>query len=1277
LSLQFELQSTNDVLSKAYQRTPLAQAEIERLRTKLNQLLKHLDDIGQDESEEHIKRLVATFLTDVWYKDDYYINTSQTVDLAIGIGPKAKDPLGVLIEAKKPGSREFPTLDRPNTKALQELLLYYLRQREAENHQICHLVLTNGWDWYLINENWWASNCWQDRKLVEDFRRFEADKGKTTADFYREIAAPFFDRVAEPMPVTHINLRDYQALLNKQDLYDEVNSQDQRKATAFFKLLSPQHLLKQGHKNVGNSLDRGFYLELLHILGLQEITEAKTGKLLITQLPEGQRLSGSVIENAIRIIQTNDELDKLPNPKDYGIALPERLFNVGVELVITWLNRVLFLKLLEAQLIKYHRGAHPPGQGPNFAFLSPSFIADYDELNKLFFRVLAVLREDREPEIIEKFGHIPYLNSSLFEISDLERNTIKINSLDSNALLPIMAGTVLRDQNGNKATGKLPALQYLLRFLDAYNFSSEGGGEIQAENKTLINAKVLGLFFEKINGYKDGSIYTPGYITEYMCRENLLQLVVEKFSEAFDVPFESYQELRSWSFRAITNVSNRLKANGLINELRVCDPAVGSGHYLVSALNEIIAIKSELGVLGISTSGSLLEVNVEILEDELVVIDRFGNDINYTVQNKGLPFEVQRTLFHEKQYLIETCLFGVDINPNSVKICRLRLWIELLKNAYYDQGELQTLPNIDINIKEGNSLLSRIPLRTELVDPKMIRRVDEYRGWVKEYKQTTDKERKRGLVQLINSTTRQLGETLAKTDPRRLKINAMGAELYKLTATKFLDTTPSDKRQAQEAKKIAALEAAINNLTEELQQEENGAIYRHAFEWRFAFPEVLDAEANFVGFDLVIGNPPYIRQEELGELKKPLSRNYEVFAGTADIYQYFFELGVNLCRKGDTNVGAVSYITANKWMRAAYGQNLRQYMQRFEVSQVIDFGDLRVFDNATTYPAILSLRPRPPKPDHTFLFTNPTTLSFGKSMAKYIRTHERQTIQANLSVDGWNLSNNEIQTIISKIKNNGLPLGDFINGKSFIGIKTALNKAFILSKEAGYQLLSMDEKNANYVRPILFGKDIKAYSNPNPNKYVIIFPKGISKNLNVNASEEWFKTEFPDIFHHLIKFKDDAISRTDKGDFWWELRACDYYNEFAKEKIIFPDISKSGNFTIDNEGAILDMTAFCIGKSEKWLVAILNSQTIRFFFESFSSQIRGGYLRWKRQYVSQIPIIEPKPAIKRSLTKLVDKIMALPADNLTERQALEAQIDVIVAELYGVPELLEMDVAKD
>jgi len=576
-------------LNKAFRKVKPNRTEIERFKTNLSQLL---DGINDKETEEHHKNLVSDFLKDTYYKQSHFINTRSNYDLVIHNGDKATSTVGVIIEAKKPTNKaEMLTPDNINVKAFQELVLYYLRERITQkNNEIKYVIATNINEWFIFDAMIFDRLFAQNKNLVNQFNEFE---GKRLAEiktdfFYKQIAEPFIAELKHDIEFTYFDIRDYEKPLRNDDRKDD------NKLIWLFKLLSPEHLFKLPFANDSNSLNKRFYGELLHIIGLNETKDGS--KKLIERNKDGERNTGSFLENAIIQLESLDKISRLENPNQFGANLQERLFNVGLELSITWINRILFLKLLEAQLITYHK------VGKLYEFLNFEKIHNYDALNKLFFQVLAKQYSDRSELVQKVFEKVPYLNSSLFEPSDLEHQTLFIGNLEDDYTIPIYSASVLKDQKGNKRTGTLNTLQYLFEFLSAYDFASEGIEEIQEDHKTLINASVLGLIFEKINGYKDGSFFTPGFITMYMCRETIRKAVVQKFNESKGWKCKSFEELVEDLKEAIKTDSKgrkevRKEANKIINDIKICDPAVGSGHFLVSALNEIIAIKNELVIL--------------------------------------------------------------------------------------------------------------------------------------------------------------------------------------------------------------------------------------------------------------------------------------------------------------------------------------------------------------------------------------------------------------------------------------------------------------------------------------------------------------------------------------------------------------------------------------------------------------------------------------------------------------------------------------------------------
>ncbi len=825
-------------LNKAFLKVKPNRTEIEGFKTNLITLLDRTNDT---ESEEFHKNLVSDFLKKIYYDPNHFINTKGRNDLVIHNGQNANSTVGIIIEAKKPTNKtEMITTKKLNVKAFQELVLYYLRERIThKNLEVKHLVATNINEWFIFDATLFDRLFAQNKNLVKQFTEFEGGRlADTKTDFfYKQIAEPFIADITSEIEFTYFNIQEYQKPLRNADKADD-NS-----LIALFKLLSPEHLLKLPFTNDSNSLDKRFYSELLHIIGL---TETKDGsKKLIERNKAGERHTGTILEDAIIQLDSLDKLSRLEKPNQFGNTQQERLFNVALELSITWINRILFLKLLEAQLITYHKG------DKSYSFLNLDKIKNYDDLNSLFFQVLARKYKDRNDDVKKAFEKVPYLNSSLFEPTDIEQVTLFISNLKDDKKIPIISTTVLKNDQGKKRTGSLNTLEYLFEFLDAYDFGAEGGEEIQEDNKTLINASVLGLIFEKINGYKDGSFFTPGFITMYMCRETIRKAVVQKFNEAKKWNCTSIEELYD-------KIDDRKEANIIINSIKICDPAVGSGHFLVSALNEVIAVKNDLKILQDRDGKRLKEYQVEVVNDELIVTDEEGELFEYNPNNKESQ-RIQETLFHEKQTIIENCLFGVDINSNSVKICRLRLWIELLKNAYYKNNtELETLPNIDINIKCGNSLVSRFAIDADLKQAlkKSKWTIDSYRIAVDTYRNAESKEQKREMERLIADIKSDFRSEISLNDPKVKKLRKLSGDLYQMTNQEQLFEM-GKKEKADWNKKVQQLTEETKKLEAEIEEIKANKIFENAFEWRFEFPEVLNDDGDFVGFDVVIGNPPY------------------------------------------------------------------------------------------------------------------------------------------------------------------------------------------------------------------------------------------------------------------------------------------------------------------------------------------------------------------------------------------------------------------------------------
>ncbi len=917
-------------LNKAYLKEKVGRNDIEKLKANLVRLLER---VNTEESEENSKNIISDFLKETWYKENHEVNTKGRNDLVIHTGKSAKEPVGVLFEVKRPVNRlEMLTDSKSNVKALHELILYYLRERvDHQNIDLRFLVVTNIFEWFIFDEVWFEKNVFRNSKLRRDYDNWKAS-GNDTRFFYESIAQPFLESIDEILIGTKIDLREY---------YDPVKKifAGDTKLIALFKIFSPVHLLKQPFANDSNSLDTKFYTELLHIVGLEEIKDG--GKKLITQKKQADE--ASLIENTIRKLKDRDCLRSMTNASLFGADKDEQLFNIALELSITWINRVLFIKLLEAQLATYHKGDR------QYLFLNSNFIFDFDELANLFFQVLAERPSNRYNHLKDKFKNVPYLNSSLFERTELERTTFDIGLLDNRLSLPLFERSILLKSDRRKKTKELPTLQYLLEFLNSYDFSSVGSEAIQEENKGLINASVLGLIFEKINGYKEGSFFTPGFVTMHMCKETIRQVIISKFNEA-----------KGWKCGSIEEIYNKIEdkkeANEIINSIKVCDPAVGSGHFLVSALNEIICVKGELKVLVDGRGKMLRDYHFEVVNDELIVTDEEGLLFDYNPKSPESQ-RVQESLFHEKEIIIENCLFGVDINPNSVKICRLRLWIELLKHSYYTKesnyAELETLPNIDINIKCGDSLINRFNVKDDLRSAfkNIDYTIQDYKKAVHDYKTTNDREKKKEISDIISKIKEAFKDTLDESFKDKLA-KARGKVIN-------LESDINAKRQWEEKipkellVKFEKAKKAFEKVKVEKEEILSNVFYRNAFEWRFEFPEVLDNEGDFIGFDAIIGNPPYIPLEDFSEQHREYFRyKYEQFERKFETSVLFIVEAFTILRPG----GILAYIAPVTWQTGENYSVFREYI--FEEKGLMKLINLpfNIFPDAYVETAIYFLK---------------------------------------------------------------------------------------------------------------------------------------------------------------------------------------------------------------------------------------------------------------------------------------------------------------------------------
>ncbi|EAH7465125.1 class I SAM-dependent DNA methyltransferase [Campylobacter jejuni] len=1238
--MHFTLLNEKDFFNPYYRKKQIMQNEFDIFNKALMQYLERLES-SQSENEDYlVANALSPFLTMLNFKT--HIKTKQKgkseIDLSISKDEFSKD-LEVLIEAKKPNSKEFITHTKVNSKALHETILYYFRNREY-SFSLKFIIITDFYKFYIFKISEFEELFYKNpsfKKLFEEFCNPNSLFKGNTEEFYKE--------VAKLIENSKENLKGF--LIDLTFLKDKQKSNFKNLAS-IYKTFHRDFLLNEFNPNDANSLNNAFYKELLYILGLCE--SKQNSKLIIAKSEESKEEQGTFY-TAI-------------NSK-----LKEENFETILKLLILWLNRILFLKLIESNLVRFN-------DDKNLKFLNFKKIPDFDKLSELFFEVLAKEKSTRKKS---EFAYLPYLNSSLFEKQSIE-NTLEISSLSNDLKLFYYKNTVLKDDKCKAKKGQVGLLEYLFEFLDSFDFGSDDEQSEILSQKELISSSVLGNVFEKLNGYKEGSFYTPSFITSYMCKESITKVVLDKFNAQFDLDAKDINELRK-SLRK----EDKKAQKELLNSIKICDPAVGSGHFLVSALNVMLSIYDELNLFD-------EEFYLEVQNDEILITGRKGEFIEYKRPKtpKDKAHLIQQELFHTKKDIIENNLFGVDINPNSCEITKLRLWIELLKHSFYQSfddenyHDLKTLPNIDINIKCGNSLVSYFETGKSLSHyPNIKERINKYKRIVKDYKEGfyTDKSRINQEIKNLKISFKNFcfadkfkkemkgfNDKCEKYSKKYGNFLAVDDENLKFFVSANLTLFDFDEKEA--TKEFANLKKEYDNI---FNLESN-----HPFEWRFEFPEILDDDGNFKGFDLIIGNPPYIRQEELKELKPHLAKNYKVYKGTSDIYTYFYELGFNVLKDRG---GVLSYITSNKYTRAGYGEALREFLlKNVKFLEYTDLNGIKVFDSATVDTSILCFEKSKSK-DNKFKYlalSNEILKTCAYDIGLYKDFAEFS--QNSLSKESFTFSDENTSALKAKIERIGTPLKEWHGLNIYRGILTGYNEAFIITTEKRNEILANckdeaeKERTAKLIRKMLRGRDIKRYSYEWAGLWVINTHNGY-KNQNGEKVEAINIENYPSLKKHFDEFYPQLEKRADKGLTPYNLRNCAYIEEFEKEKIVYPCImAKEPCFSYETSFAFAMAPANIITSNSdilKYILAFLNSDFIYLMLRKF---YMGGGIEGelKTNNLEKLPI--PKINSKNQkladeLINLVDKILkAKEQDKNANTQELENKINSLVYKLYNLTE---------
>ncbi|EAJ6018696.1 class I SAM-dependent DNA methyltransferase [Campylobacter coli] len=1241
--MKFEAIDEKEFLNPYYRKKPILEAELNEFIKALKDYKTSLENNLKNNEDSLVANALSKFFENLHFECE--IKSIHKGNSGMDLALKKDKQIQVIVEAKLPHSKEFFSQSKPNCKALHECILYYLRERKALNSSLKHIIITDFYRFYIFKADLFEELFNKNKYFKEAFENFESKnslfKGNTD-EFYKE---------CEKL----LSSEKYLDSITRKDLFDEPSLKgvfidlkpilEQEKPSfsklkPVFKIFHKDFLLSEFNPNDANSLNNAFYKELLYILGLCE--SKQNSKLIIAKSEESKEEQGTFY-TAI-------------NSK-----LKEENFETILKLLILWLNRILFLKLIESNLVRFN-------DDKNLKFLNFKKIPDFDKLSELFFEILAKERSTRKKS---EFAYLPYLNSSLFEKQSIE-NTLEISNLNNDLKLNYYKNTVLKDDKCKTKKGQVGLLEYLFEFLDSFDFGSDDEQSEILSQKELISSSVLGNVFEKLNGYKEGSFYTPSFITSYMCKESITKVVLDKFNAQFDLDAKDISELRK-SLRK----EDKKAQKELLNSIKICDPAVGSGHFLVSALNVMLSIYDELNLFD-------EEFYLEVQNDEILITGRKGEFIEYKRPStpKDKAHLIQQELFHTKKDIIENNLFGVDINPNSCEITKLRLWIELLKHSFYQSfddenyHDLKTLPNIDINIKCGNSLVSYFETGKSLSHyPNIKERMSKYKRIVKDYKEGfyTDKN-------LIAKEIKNLQESfknfcLKDKFNKEIKQLTNGANEYSKKYGDFLADEHHDEKfksffsknmfEFSFDEKVAIKEFA--NLKKEYDNIFN-LESNHPFEWRFEFPEILDDDGNFKGFDLIIGNPPYIKENDNKDLFTN-TKKLRTYQGKMDIWYHFVGRGFDMLK----NNGYLAFIATNNWVTNSGAKKLRNIvLEESQILSLVDFSSFMVFDSASIQTMIMSFQKTKPPKNYEFHFAKITTQTpiyeDVINLLKNEKTQNNEILSINLTPKKFidktlNFTKSDYEELFNKIQK----YGKFYLEESEVaqGIVPAIDEAFVIKDK---NVFSKNEQC--FIKEYYTGLSGKFYSSFTDKYLIYLSNKNYSGNLD----------DLPNLKQHFQKYKEILkeskikYKTPNKPYFYLHREREEKFFKKGEEKIISQVRCIEPIFVYSNENFYGSRALFFIQTCRinlKYLTGVLNSKLIAFWLKH-KGKIQGNLFKIDKEPLLNIPVVNinsKNEKLANKLISLVDEILkAKEQDKNANTQELENKINSLVYKLYNLTE---------
>ncbi|EOH3510114.1 Eco57I restriction-modification methylase domain-containing protein [Campylobacter jejuni] len=1225
--MKFEAINEKEFLNPYHRKKPILETELNEFIKTLKDYKINLENNLKNNEDSLVANALSKFFENLSFQCE--VKSIHKGNSGIDLALKKDGLTQVIIEAKLPHSREFFSPSKPNCKALHECILYYLRERKALNSSLKHIIITDFYSFFIFKADLFEELFNKNKYFKEAFENFESKnslfKGNTD-EIYKE-----FEKILNGDSTLKGLFVDLKPILEQDKLSFS-------KLKPLFKIFSKDCLLGEFNPNDANSLNNAFYKELLYILGLCE--SKQNSKLIIAKSEESKEEQGTFY-TAI-------------NSK-----LKEENFETILKLLILWLNRILFLKLIESNLVRFN-------DDKNLKFLNFKKIPDFDKLSELFFEVLAKEKSTRKKS---EFAYLPYLNSSLFEKQSIE-NTLEISSLSNDLKLFYYKNTVLKDDKCKAKKGQVGLLEYLFEFLDSFDFGSDDEQSEILSQKELISSSVLGNVFEKLNGYKEGSFYTPSFITSYMCKESITKVVLDKFNAQFDLDAKDISELR----KSLRKEDKKVQKE-LLNSIKICDPAVGSGHFLVSALNVMLSIYDELNLFD-------EEFYLEVQNDEILITGRKGEFIEYKRPKtpKDKAHLIQQELFHTKKDIIENNLFGVDINPNSCEITKLRLWIELLKHSFYQSfddenyHDLKTLPNIDINIKCGNSLVSYFETGKSLNHyPNIKERINKYKRIVKDYKEGfyTDKSHINQEIKNLKISFKNFcfadkfkkemkgfNDKCEKYSKKYGNFLAVDDENLKFFVSANLTLFDFDEKEA--TKEFANLKKEYDNI---FNLESN-----HPFEWRFEFPEILDDDGNFKGFDLIIGNPPYIKENDNKDLFTN-TKKLRTYQGKMDIWYHFVGRGFDILK----NNGYLAFIATNNWVTNSGAKKLRNIvLEESQILSLVDFSSFMVFDSASIQTMIMQFQKIKPPKNYEFHFAKITTQTpiyeDVINLLKNEKTQNNEILSINLTPKKFidktlNFTKSDYEELFNKIQK----YGKFYLEESEVaqGIVPAIDEAFVIKDK---NVFSKNEQC--FIKEYYTGLSGKFYSSFTDKYLIYLSNKNYSGNLD----------DLPNLKQHFQKYKEILkeskikYKTPNKPYFYLHREREEKFFKKGEEKIISQVRCIEPIFVYSNENFYGSRALFFIQTCRinlKYLTGVLNSKLIAFWLKH-KGKIQGNLFKIDKEPLLNIPVVNinsKNEKLANKLISLVDEILKVKEqDKNANTQELENKINSLVYKLYNLTE---------